>query len=390
MGLFKRGRVWWMRLSCQGRQIRRSTETENWKQARKIYDKVKWEISEGRWFDRLPGEDKTFGDMMGKYLTEHSSKKLSAERDRSSLTHLLPFFGDYLLREITPRLINEYKTTRRAEEPSPCTINRELSLVKHAFNIALREWEWVNQNPVLKIAMEKEPPSRDRWLTYEEEDKLLASSPQWLQEIMIFAVETGCRREEMLSLDWGNVDLFKKVVVIFAGKTGDRRSVPLTQRAFDILQVRVKRRMRIRSINQDLVFTHPEGQKVNISTLRKAFREALKKAKIESLRFHDLRHTFASRLAQSGVDPYSVQKLMGHKTFTTTQRYAHHYSESLRVGIRALEVSRMERNQKISTILAQSACGTRDSALPSVPQPIDFVGAGGRNRTDTSSGDTGF
>lgn len=356
MGLFKRGTVWWMRFTYQGKQVRKSTETEDKKLAQRIYDKIRGEVAEGKWFERLPGADKTFREMMEKYMAEHSEpKKASAERDRSSSTHLLPFFGGFLLGDITQRLINEYKTSRRVEEASPCTINRELALMKHAFNIALREWEWVNQNPVLKVAMEKEPPSRDRWLKYEEEEKLLAASSQWLQEIVIFALETGCRREEMLSLDWGSVDLLKKVAVIFGKKTGDRRTIPLTQKAFDILEARARMRGRVRSLNQDLVFTHPEGQKVNINTLRKAFKAALKKAKIEGFRFHDLRHSFASRLAQSGVDPYAIQRLLGHKNFTTTQRYAHHCSESLRVGIKALEASRTEWGKNSSTNLAQSA-----------------------------------
>jgi len=100
-----------------------------------------------------------------------------------------------------------------------------------------------------------------------------------------------------------------------------------------------------------VVFPHPGEQKVNFHTLRWAFDEkALKKVKIRNFRFHDLRHTFASRLAQQGVDPYTIQKLMGHKTFTTTQRYAHHYSESLRSGIKALDNFRQER---VSTKVAQ-------------------------------------
>jgi len=306
-----------MSFTYQGKQVRKSTETEDKKLAQRIYDKIRCEVTEGKWFERLPGADKTFREMMEKYMAEHSEpKKASAERDRSSSTHLLPFFGGFLLGDITQRLINEYKTSRRVEEASPCTINRELALMKHAFNISLREWEWVNQNPVLKVAMEKEPPSRDRWLKYEEEEKLLAASSQWLQEIVIFALETGCRREEMLSLDRGSVDLLKKVAVVFGKKTGDRRTIPLTQ---------------------------------------KAFKAALKKAKIEGFRFHDLRHSFASRLAQSGVDPYAIQRLLGHKTFTTTQRYAHHCSESLRVGIKALEASRTEWGKNSSTNLAHSA-----------------------------------
>ncbi len=371
-------------------KLQMKMESEYSRKTELIRDRVNGQIAEGKWFERPPGEDKTFKEVMEKYMAEQSSKKSSAERDKSSLTHLRPFFGDYLLRDITPSLINEYKTKRNAEEASPCTINRELSLMKHAFNIALKEWEWVNQNPVLRVSMEKEPPSRDRWLTFEEEKRLLAFSSPWLQEIIVFAVETGCRREEMLSLDWRSVDLLKRTAVIFGKKTGDRRTVPLTQKAFEVLEARARVRSKLRSINQDLVFTHPEAQRVNINTLRKVFNAALRRAKIEGFRFHDLRHTFASRLAQSGVDPYAIQRLMGHKTFTTTQRYAHHYSESLRVGIRALEASRMEWGKNFSTNLAQSARGTRDFRSTMIPQVTDFYGAGGRNRTDTSPRDTGF
>jgi integrase len=319
MGLFKRGSVWWMSFIYQGKQYRKSTETDDKVLAKRILDKVKGEIAEGKWFERLPEEERSFGEMMEKYAAEQSSKKSSEERDKSSLTHLRPFFGGHLLKDIGSRLINEYKAHRNLEGASPGTINRELALMKHAFNVALKEWEWVNQNPVLKVSMEREPPSRDRWLAFEEEKRVLASSPPWLQDIIIFAVETGCRRGEMLSLDWGSVDLLRKTAVIFRKKTGERRTIPLSEKAFEVLEAKAKLRSKVRSMNQDLVFTHPEGQRVNINTLRKVFNTALRRAKIEGFRFHDLRHTFASRLAQSGVDPYAIQRLMGHKTFTTTQ-----------------------------------------------------------------------
>jgi integrase len=155
----------------------------------------------------------------------------------------------------------------------------------------------------------------------------------------------------MFSLGWKSVDLFSKVATIIGSKTGEKRSIPLTQRALEVLRERKKET--VRSIKEDLVFSHRQEQGVNIHTLRFAFEAALKKAEIEGFRWHDLRHTFASRLAQAGVDSYSIQRLMGHSTFTTTQRYAHHYVESLRKGIGALEVSRAERAEEISTKLAQ-------------------------------------
>jgi len=346
MGLYKRGSVWWMSFSYQGRQIRRSTETTDKKLAQRILDKVKGEIAEGKWFEKLPGEDRTFKEMMDKYMAEHSiPKKASSERDKASILHLSPFFDEIPLVDITSTMINEYKKRRREEGASPATINRELALMKHAFNLAYKIWGWVSDNPVMKVPLEKEPPSRDRWLTYEEEEKLIAVSPEWLQEIITIAVETGCRREEILSLQWKDVDLINKVITIFGKKTGARRTIPLTTKAYEVLLKKKKTRDKIRLISGDFVFTHPPGKKVNIYTLRWAFEEATKKANIDNLRFHDLRHTFATRLAQNGVDPYTIQKLMGHTSFTTTQRYAHHFVDSLRRGIEYLDISRNEQNK---------------------------------------------
>src|SRR3989304_5413119 len=91
MALFKRGSVWWMRVSYNGKQRRKSTGTADRKLAERIYHKLLGDIAEGKWFEKLPGEEKTFREMMDRYMAEHSiPKKASSEKDRSSLTHLLP------------------------------------------------------------------------------------------------------------------------------------------------------------------------------------------------------------------------------------------------------------------------------------------------------------
>lgn len=289
--------------------------------------------------------------MMEKYVEENSKpNKVSTARDDASLLHLSPFFDRYRLAEITPSLISEYKSKRRREGAAPGTVNREMALLKHAFDLAHKVRGWVAENAVMKVPMEKEPPSRDRWLSSEEERKLLGASPKWLQEIIIFAVETGCRRGEILSLEWKDVDLFKKTVSVLATKTGERRTIPLTQRAFDVLLEKEKSRSKVRAIRGDFLFSHPAGRKVNINTLHSAFEDAIEKAGIQDFHFHDLRHTFASRLAQSGVGPYTMQKLMGHSSFTMTQRHAHHFVESLRRGIEYFEASRIERERKLAQI----------------------------------------
>lgn len=191
MGLYRRGRVWHMSFIYKGRRYRKSTETEDRKLAQRIYDKVKGEIAEGKWFERLPGEEKTFREMMEKYLSEHVSKLKSHRAFRGYAKNLIFFFGDYLLSEITPKRVNEFKIKRRNDGVSPATINRELATIKKAFNLAIKEWEWLKDNPVSKISMEKENNKRDRWLTYEEEKRLLDVSPPELKEIIIFALVTS-------------------------------------------------------------------------------------------------------------------------------------------------------------------------------------------------------
>ncbi|MFB3886933.1 MAG: tyrosine-type recombinase/integrase [Thermodesulfobacteriota bacterium] len=350
MGLYRRGKTWWMSFVYKGKSYRRSTETTERKLAQRILDKVKGEIAEGKWFERLAGEDKTFHELMTKYMEEHSKpKKRAWTRDTVSLSHLKPFFGEYKLMEITPSLISNYKSIRRKEGAAPASINRELSLCKHAFNLAYKEWDWVRENPFCKVKMERENNERDRILAYEEEKRLLEVSPPWLKEIITFALNTGCREGEILGLTWQDVDLFKRIVVIHQTKTGHTKTIPLTPTLFELLKIKNK----VRHLYHNLVFPSANGTRFTASNLGRSFRSALKKAKIDNLRFHDLRHTFASRLAQSGVDLYLIQKLLGHRDPRMVQRYSHHSVESLRSGIEVLEKIKLENEKNSFTISSQ-------------------------------------
>ena len=240
MGLFRRGqsRVWWMSFVCDGKQIRRSTETDDKKLAQRIYDKVKGEVAERKWFEKLPGEDRTFGEMMERYMAEHSARNKAPKshtRDKSLRDHLVKTFGDLTLLEITPNLISEYKTKRRGEGASPRTLNYELALMSHAFNLAIREWEWVKENPVAKVSKEKVNNHIERWLTLEEQKNLLASSPKWLREIVLLAVNTGLRQGEILDLKWSEVDLNRRTITILEQKNQGRDTLPLNESSLKVL-----------------------------------------------------------------------------------------------------------------------------------------------------------
>jgi integrase len=354
MGLYKRAQVWWIDFVYKGARIRRSTETKERKLAQRIYDKVKGEIAEGKWIGIQEESARTFKELMDRYMSEHSKlKKKSWLRDEVSLKHLLPFFGDSIVSEVTPELISGYKTGRLKEGAMPATLNRELALAKHAYNLGLKEWGWCRDNPFCKVKMERENNARNRVLGYDEEERLSAVCPRWLWEIVIFALHTGARMGEILDLTWRSVDLFRRVVVIQQSKTGYTKTIPLTPTALEI----VKGKAKVRHLHINLVFPSANGTRISTRNLERAFTSALKKAKIESVRFHDLRHTFASRLAMAGKDLYLIQRLLGHKDPRMVQRYAHHSVESLREGIEALETVRREviESGRV-TIPSQSGC----------------------------------
>lgn len=333
--MFKRGPVWWISFVCNGTRYRQSTGTADRKLAQRIQDNVKGEIAQGKWFERLPGEEKTFREMMEKYLTEHASKKASARSFAGYSKNLISFFGDCILTEITPKAISEYKMKRREDGVKPATINRELAAMKKAFNLALKEWEWVKENPVMKVSMEQENNKRDRWLRDDEEKRLLRACPPWLQELEVFALNTGMRLSEILELKWNEVDLSRMTVTVIRSKNGEKRTIPINGTALQLLS----KKYLVHSGRSEFVFPSQAQTMISKYNVGRAFRGAIVKAEVKDLHFHDLRHTFATRLVQAGQDLYKVQKLLGHKSAAMTQRYAHHYPESLRGAVAVLDNS---------------------------------------------------
>ena len=350
MALFRRGRVWWMRFSYHGKQVRASTEVTDKKLAERIYHKVMAQIAEGKWFPPEAGADKTVRELLERYLRDHSApnKAPTTHRcDQSRAQHLIRAFGDLTLKEIRPSLVAAHKSKRRAEGAAAKTINNELALLSHAFQFAVKEWEWVAENPVQRVSKDKVQNLIERWLTSEEEQRLLAASPGWLQEIIVFAVNTGLRQSEILNLQWCNVDLFRRTITLLKQKNGGRDTLPVNAKALDVLKARAK----VRSLKTDYVFYNGAGNRMDARDLLRVFYPAMKKADVNRFRFHDLRHTFATRLVQAGVDIYSVQKLGRWKTISMVMRYAHHHSESLRAGIEFLDRVPVG----VSTVLAHSA-----------------------------------
>jgi integrase len=173
----------------------------------------------------------------------------------------------------------------------------------------------------------------ERWLTLDEEEKFLANSPQWLVQIISFAINSGLRQSEILNLRWPQVDLSRRTIMILEQKNKSKDTLPFNETVARVLAARA----RVRDGRTDHVFYNEMGGRLDSRNLLRAFYSATKRAGIQKLRFHDLRHTFATRLVQAGVDIYTVQKLGRWKTISMVMRYAHHYPESLRSGVEVLD-----------------------------------------------------
>jgi integrase len=324
MGLLLRNNIYWLDFMFEGQRIRESLQTGNKKLAEKRYAKCVTDIVEGRYFEASEAKTKTFDDMVEKYM-----RKNAHSRDATSIKPLKGFFGGMLLYKIITPLAAEYQD-ERLDDVKEATVYQELSLLRRMFNVAKKRWKWVKENPVsdgdLQFSIGNRN-ARDRWLTVEEEQVLLASatSPVWLRPLLIAALHTGMRRGELLALIWKDIDFGARLVRVEKSKNGEKRSIPMSQTLYNTLKG-----IKVRDIS-GRVFP------VSIRSVRCAYDKALEKTGITDFHFHDLRHTFATRLVQNGVDLYKVQKLLGHKSITMTQRYAHHYPESLRSSVEVLD-----------------------------------------------------
>lgn len=181
--------------------------------------------------------------------------------------------------------------------------------------------------------MEKPGKGRVRFLNDADFNNLLSSCPDWLKPIVLVAKLTGLRQGNLLSLEWTQIDLIQRTIIIEQTKNGDRLGLPICDPLHNLLS-----ELKLKSNQVNLVFHDTlDGTKINPVKIYRAFKQACKKAGIENFRFHDLRHCFASQLVQNNVDLFRVQRLLGHKDSRMTQRYAHLTSENLQSAVKVFD-----------------------------------------------------
>jgi excisionase family DNA binding protein len=243
--------------------------------------------------------------------------------------HLKPYFGKFDLRDITPLNLEAYRAQRLKAGVKKSSTNREMALLKKMFNLAA-DWGFCEENPVRKIRLFPEKDNlRERILTPEEEARLLPRCVPHLRPIVVFALNTGMRKGEILGLRWDQVDLVNRSIRVTKTKSGKDRTVPLNDAAAGVIMS--QRRMK----QGDHVFPSPKTG-VSMKSVDHSFWRACRLAGILGLRFHDLRHTFATRLIRKGVDIITVKTLLGHHAVSVTERYTHSGAEERQRAVEAL------------------------------------------------------
>ncbi len=282
--------------------------------AKKVLQKRKVQIAENKYLDVKKNERIPFSEMARLYLEAYSKpNKRSWSRDELSIKHLNSFFSNKYLHEIGPLTIEKYKVERK-RQVSPSTVNRELACLKHMYVKAI-EWGKIDVSPASKVRLFKEENRRTRYLEEEEIERLYEACSGHLRPILVTALNTGMRKGEILNLKWVDVDLRNRVISILNSKNDEKREIPVNEDLFQAL-LRVRK-----NLESSYVFCKEDG--VPYRDVKTGFKAALKRAKISNFRFHDLRHTFASRLVMKGVDLKTVQELLGHKDVRMTLRYSH-------------------------------------------------------------------
>ena len=274
------------------------------------------------------------------YLNNYAKvKKRSWRTDEKYIrAQLKPFFGEIDLQEITPLHVSQFMVKRQQDGVKNSTINRELTVLKKMLAMA-KDWGFkIERNPVKKgNFFSEEEYKRDRVLTVEEEQRLFKAAAPHLKPILSCALATGMRYSEILGLTWENVDLDKLQITIRAefSKSGKQRVIPICGH----LQTELSRLKKLTRSGSDHVFLYEDpktGKLRPVTTVRRAFTMACKRAEIQNLHFHDLRHTVGSRLISRGVDPISVKNILGHANLKTTEIYLHSSMQQMKVAIEKL------------------------------------------------------
>ncbi len=262
--------------------------------------------------------------ILERYRDEVSVKKRSYNNEKHVLNRLIrQSFSDLSLAEITSNKFSDYRDAR-IKVVQPGTIRRELALLKHAFDIAQREWDMpIKENPLNKLARVKPQAGRTRRLSDEEyaalEKAIIHTRNPLIMPMIRFAIATGMRRGEILRILWTDIDFEARTLHIPVTKNGHARTIPLSSHALAVL----------RGLSEDGVKSGERPFHMTEEAFKLAWQRLRDRAMIKDLHFHDLRHEAISRFFEKGLLVPEVALISGHRDIRMLMRYTHLKPENI-------------------------------------------------------------
>ena len=327
MSIYRRGKVWWYHIIVKGKEVRGSCRTSDEQSALELHDRMRADM----WREKQLGATvrHTVDDAIDRFLKTHESKKSY----RDDIRHGVWWKGQFksngikMIDEVTSLNLNEIRdeyaqsNTRRGTKMTPATVNRKLAFMSAVLHSAATEWAWIASPPKCKHLVGER--SRRRFLTPEEVTRLVECLPSPYSDMALFAVSTGLRQANVLGLRWDQVNLNRRLATFPEDvmKNGLPFSCTLNDTAISIITKWIGQ-------HDEYVFINGLGKKSSCVP-SKLWARAVKAAGLSDVRWHDLRHTWASLLRQAGVSLPDLQEMGGWENSSMVQRYAHQSVEHL-------------------------------------------------------------
>jgi integrase len=284
-------------------------------------------IREGRFFDR--SDDYTWTDAVDKFRKWFAANTMpkTIAMYENSLKMLGPHFDQYYLSQITPEMVDDFKSLRLLTVTNS-TVNRDLATIKRLFSLMCEEWRLIHHNPLHSVKKLKENPSRIRFLSDDEANKLLAACDKkegdgrrstWLRMAVLIALNTGIRKETITSLRWDEVD-FKASFIKARTKGEKMTSVPIVPELKEAIESYHKVQKAKTVLSPYLFPSHKDARRPIRADIHGSFDNACKAAGIKDFRFHDLRHTFARNFYKRTRDWKALTTLLSHSDVSITMK----------------------------------------------------------------------
>ena len=347
--------------------VYRAVFCKNYKRFTRCFDR-KWDAQ--KWLDQQEqlhflGFNKKiiFSEATRIWLEHHSSTKKSPSGYAGDQRMLLNFdhFSTYELDQIVPEMIEQYIARRLKTGVKNATVNRDLECLRAIFNYFIKR-RYLTVNPVSLVGLLPEDDAGYDYLSFDETDRLLsyanqryAEQKRWVYRLYLLAINTGLRWGEIIALKWDKVDLHQKTIIVARSYCKVSEQIRETTKSRKVWYVginsvlvpelKAQAEEVARLVNPlNLVFPHHQKIINPDNFKRDRFEKDLIASEIRLIRFHDLRHTFASHFMMKGGNLYDLQKLMGHSNIKTTERYAHLSPQSLvnRTELVAIEGGKKE------------------------------------------------